>query len=412
MEGTKARGPLDGMKIGGFFAGIGGLELGFASLGGETAFLCENDPYASRILERRFPDVPIHGDMASLENLPKVGAIVAGFPCQDLSAVGRRAGIAGERSGIVDALFDLVGKSRSRPEWIILENVPFMLQLQQGRAMTHVIDRLEALGYAWAYRVVDTRAFGLPQRRRRVFVVATRGAVDPAQVLFAGDAAPDVRAPAPALARGFYWTEGNTGLGWAVDAIPTLKGGSALSIPSPPAVWFPDGSIKTPDIRDAERLQGFQPDWTKPAEGSPPMYERRRWRQVGNAVSVPVAEWIAANIAAPVETAEVTLSPLETANGWPSAATGRKDVRYKADVGEWPCAVAVPHLHEFLQFEAVPLSKRAASGFYGRITKSTLKVEPGFLDAVAAAAGIDRIAPDVGSLDAERELDRRQRLAG
>jgi DNA (cytosine-5)-methyltransferase 1 len=410
MDAAKAS-PLDGIKVAGFFAGVGGLELGFDRLGAETKFLCENDLYAIRVLEEHFCGTRLHGDISSLARLPKVDAVLAGFPCQDLSAVGRRAGIAGERSGIVDTLFDLIEASPAKPKWIVLENVPFMLQLQRGQAMAHVIGRIEALGYAWAYRVVDTRAFGLPQRRRRVFILATRGRTNPADVLLAGDADPDNREPLPELARGFYWTEGNTGLGWAVDAIPTLKGGSALSIPSPPAMWMPDGRIVTPDIRDAERLQGFQPNWTKPAEGSPTMYERRRWRQVGNAVSVPVAEWLARNLAAPQGADPAVFAPLDTTVGWPSAAVGRKGERFAAKVGEWPRAVSAPHLHEFLHFDPFPLSKRAATGFYGRIIKSTLKVEPGFLDAMAATAGVDRIVPVDRSVPAP-ELDKPRRLAG
>ena len=95
------------------------------------------------------------------------------------------------------------------------------------------------------------------------------------------------------VACGFYWTEGNRGLGWAVDATPTLKGGSGLGIPSPPAIRLPNGGgICTPDIRDAERLQGFDADWTL-VEGQD---ERRRngqrWKMVGNAVSVPVFSWV------------------------------------------------------------------------------------------------------------------------
>lgn len=398
------------MSIAGFFAGIGGLELGFSRLAGETVMLCENDACAAQVLERRFLGVALHEDISDLDVLPKVDAVIAGFPCQDLSAVGRRAGIGGARSGIVDVLFSLIERASARPEWIVLENVPFMLQLQRGRAMKHVIDQLEALGYAWAYRVVDTRAFGLPQRRRRVFLVATRGSTEPARVLFPDAAEPDLREPAAGIARGFYWTEGNTGLGWAVDAIPTLKGGSALSIPSPPAIWMPDGSIGTPDIRDAERLQGFDPDWTKPEEDSPPIYERRRWRQVGNAVSVPVAEWIAGRIACPEDFDREALGDLAPERRWPNAATGRDGVRHEVAIGEWPLAEAAPHLHEFLEHDLVPLSTRAATGFFGRITKSSLRVEEGFLAAVAKAAGVDQITT-AGFTPGGGVLDKRQRIA-
>jgi DNA (cytosine-5)-methyltransferase 1 len=146
--------------------------------------------------------------------------------------------------------------------WVVLENVPFMLQLERGRAMRHVVEELEELGYRWAYRVVDAMAFGLPQRRRRVFVVASRQG-DPERVLFADEAKPRaVKEWTPKVPAGFYWTEGNRGVGWAVGAIPTLKGGSGLGIPSAPAVLMPRGDVLTPDIEGAERLQGFPAGWT------------------------------------------------------------------------------------------------------------------------------------------------------
>lgn len=68
------------------------------------------------------------------------------------------------------------------------------------------------------------------------------------------------------LAFGFYWTEGTRGLGAAVDAVPTLKGGSTIGIPSPPGILLPGGRVVTPRIEDAERLQGFEAGWTEPAE--------------------------------------------------------------------------------------------------------------------------------------------------
>lgn len=174
-----------------------------------------------------------------------------------------------------------------------------MLQLDRGKAMQYVVDKLEARGYAWAYRVVDTRAFGLPQRRQRVILLASRSE-DPRQVLFADDAGEEERAFFPELLCGFYWTEGTRGLGWAVDAVPTLKGGSTIGIPSPPAIWDPfEGSITTPEIRDAEHLQGFDADWTLPALTVRSIRRGHRWKLVGNAVSVPVAKWVGERLERP-----------------------------------------------------------------------------------------------------------------
>src|SRR6516225_1686689 len=113
-----------------------------------------------------------------------------------------------------------------------------MLRLRQGRAMSVLIEQLEDLGYTWAYRCVDALAFGRPQRRPRVLIVAARRD-DPRSVLLSDDEAAEVETDSRSRdACGFYWTEGNRGLGRAVDAIPPLKGGSKIGIPSPPAIWL------------------------------------------------------------------------------------------------------------------------------------------------------------------------------
>ncbi len=100
-----------------------------------------------------------------------------------------------------------------------------MLQLARGAGMRYLVEQIERLGFRWAYRVVDTRAFGLPQRRRRVLIVASRDE-DPSAVLLADDAE-QPREPDVWKLGGFYWTEGNRGLGWIREAVPPLKGSSA-----------------------------------------------------------------------------------------------------------------------------------------------------------------------------------------
>jgi len=393
MSHTKlAKHGLAGMTVGGVFSGIGGLELGFARAGFCSSFLCDVDADACSVLEARFSGVKLHVGIDKLSPLPAVDVLVGGFPCQDLSAVGTRRGITGDRSSIIHKLFDLLEVAARKPEWLVLENVPFMLQLQGGMAIDLIARRLEGLGFSWAYRVVDSRAFGLPQRRRRVFIVATRGSGSPQRVLFADNAAPKPPLLNNMLARGFYWTEGNTGVGWAVDAIPTLKGGSALSIPSPPAIWSPsDGRIHLPDIRDAERLQGFDEDWTAPTERKNSGHGRRRWRQIGNAVSVPVAHWIASRILVPGDFDGKTLSNLELEAKWPYAACGSpRGERFRCNIGEWPFTGETPHLHEFLRHRGSPISRRAIDGFFQRVRRSSLRLEEGFLEALAVAAGFDR----------------------
>ena len=201
--------------------------------------------------------------------------------------------------------------------------------------------RLEGLGYRWAYRVIDSQAFGIPQRRERVYLLASLE-TDPAPLLFAQDTNPRKHETHANFACGFYWTEGNTGLGWAINAIPTLKTGSALGIASPPAIWMPDGRIVTPDIRDAERLQGFEPDWTVPAEKA--VSERYRWGLIGNAVTVDVAEWIGRCISdvLPPKLRASLCFPLNKSDAWPRAAFGSAAGRYGVKISSWPVRRALP----------------------------------------------------------------------
>jgi DNA (cytosine-5)-methyltransferase 1 len=364
--------------VAGLFAGIGGFEKGLGAAGHRTELLCEVDPLASAVLQARFPGTAVHGDIRTLASLPRrVDLVVAGFPCQDLSQAGRTAGIAGARSGLVGEVFRLLV---ARPvERVLLENVPFMLQLAGGHAMDVIVRSFEELGYRWAYRVVDARAFGLPQRRQRIFFLATREG-DPRDVLFVDDAAePAEQDGLGQVAFGFYWTEGLKGLGWAANAVPTLKGGSTVGVPSPPGVWLPSGEIVTIGLRDAERLQGFQADWTKPAEA----VGRRsmRWKLVGNAVSVPVARWLGERLARPGRFDERAIMPLFPGARWPDVAWNVGEGRFTTQLSMWPVRRKARRLHEFLT-ECEPLSPRATAGFLARTRKSTLRFAPGFLEAV------------------------------
>jgi DNA (cytosine-5)-methyltransferase 1 len=241
---------------------------------------------------------------------------------------------------------------------------------------------LEELGFRWAYRVVDARSFGLPQRRQRVLVLASR-TEDPREVLFVGDEGEPTWPQPSEVACGFYWTEGLKGLGWAVDAVPTLKGGSTIGIPSPPAIRLPDGFIGIPEIRDAERLQGFEADWTAPAVEK----GRRkgvRWKLVGNAVSVPVARWVGERLLDPRPYDGREDTELVAGDQWPKSAWGDGGKTYRAELSAWPVREPYQHLADFLAYEMTPLSARATEGFLRRATESTLNFVPGFLDDVAA----------------------------
>lgn len=205
----------------GLFAGIGGLEMGLASAGFSPQLLCERDENAQRVLSHHFPNVPLVGDIHELRSIGDTEVLCAGFPCQDLSQAGKTAGISGLQSGTVQQVFRLIDNSPP-PKWIVFENVPFMLHLDRGQAMAVITEELGKRKYRWAYRVINAQAFGLPQRRKRVVILASVDHDPRAALLTPEGKSMSVNKSAGAY--GFYWTEGNTGIGWANDALPTLKG--------------------------------------------------------------------------------------------------------------------------------------------------------------------------------------------
>lgn len=367
------------LRVIGLFAGIGGIEVGLHQAGYTTELLCEIDEGAQAVLSAHFPGIPLVADVREIDRLPAADLVCAGFPCQDLSQAGRTAGISGRNSGLVSEVFRLL--EGSDPEWVVLENVPFMLRLERGRAMRFLTEELSSRGYTWAYRIIDSRAFGLPQRRKRVVVLASRVS-DPRSVLFADEGERRIEPDESAVGCGFYWTEGIRGLGWAVDAVPTLKGGSTIGIPSPPAIRLPEGQgLIAPDIRDAERLQGFPADWTLPAVEMG-LRKGARWKLVGNAVSTPVARWLGSRLVTPGDWAETGQEYVD--GPWPSAAWGRAGEAFEIGLSQWPVDDhARPHLLDFLEHEGMPLSARATAGFLERTSRGSLRFPEGFLKEVA-----------------------------
>ncbi len=365
----------------GLFSGIGGFEAGFHESGISTELMCESDVSARAVLDIRFPQAPVHRDIRSLEQLPETDILAGGFPCQNLSLVGMNAGITGPQSALVNEVFRLIAEAGPRLKWVVLENVPFMLLHRKGEAIAYVTRALEALGLRWAYRVVDARSFGLPQTRRRVIIVASR-TEDPRDVLFADDAGSRLPQDDGVVPCGFSWTEGKLGLGWAVNCVPTLKAGSGVGVISPPAIWMrEEKQIVTPNIRDAERLQGFSAGWTEVEVDEKPVKLGYRWRMVGNALPIPVARWVGERLVSPGSSRDVVLTEW-TGGVWPKAAYGHEGKVWSAAVSEWPCDETLTGLDRFLIHETSPLSVRASKGFLKRARSSSLRFAPGFLDAV------------------------------
>ncbi len=387
------------MRVAGLFAGIGGLEKPFYDRGHETVVLADSWEPARRILTDRFPGVPVVGDVRDLEELPGVDVVNAGFPCTDLSQAGRMAGIHGEHSGAVREVFRLL--ERSSATWLVLENVRNMLWLDGGAAMAFLTAELESRGFRWAYRLVDSRFGGVPQRRHRVLLVASR-TEDPRAVLFADDAGEPETGWYREGAVGFYWTEGISGIGWAPDAVPPLKGGSGVGIASPPGIWVRDNPVGrqlvVPSIEEAERLQGFPPGWTESVARS--TKNGPRWKLVGNAVSTVVADWLVARLESP----GVWLEDAQTERRdprWPNSAWGGDGAVVAMQVSTWPQRRPYTHLTDLVDVtEAEPLSTRATAGFLTRAARGRLRLDEDFILAakrhVLAREDYPRLAGTAG----------------
>lgn len=381
------------MRIGGLFAGIGGVEEGLrAGLPegvAETVMLCEWWGPAQQVLKERLEVEDLRSDVRALGRLPRqLDLLTAGFPCTDLSQAGRMAGIEGDASGLVRHVFEALAAERRgkrRLPDLLIENVVNMLALNGGRAMEHIVDEIEALGYRWAYRTVDSRFTGVPQRRRRVILYASVRH-DPERVLFADETGARPTSDLRADAFGFYWTEGRRGLGWAQDAVPTLKGGSTIGIPSSPAIWVPGNPLGRqfvmPTIEDAEVMQGFSRGWTLPgATGA--RGQGARWKLVGNAVTVGVTRWVGQRLADPGD--PVCARKALPARGWPLAATGSgRGGRWAVEASEWPLQQELQHLTDVVDVATAPtVSVKGITGFHNRLLEGNLGRYPGFREALA-----------------------------
>lgn len=167
------------MRFVSLFAGVGGFDLGFESVGWACVGQVEIDKHARAVLDEHWPDVPKHDDVTTAREwadeqglVGNVDVVAGGFPCQDVSVAGKRAGLAGERTGLFwDAL---AFAAHVQAGWVVLENVPGLLSSNKGRDFGVVISALADAGYRHIeWRVLDSQFFGVPQRRRRVFIVAT-----------------------------------------------------------------------------------------------------------------------------------------------------------------------------------------------------------------------------------------------
>jgi DNA (cytosine-5)-methyltransferase 1 len=174
------------------FAGVGGFDLAMERNGVEVVANVEIDKACQSVLAKHFPNAKQFSDITDVKGSdlieagfePSRGIITGGFPCQDLSVAGKRAGLVGERSGLFWEIARLIEETKT--EWFILENVPGLLTSNKGKDFGVVIGTMADIGYSSAWRVLDAQHFGVPQRRRRVFIVGRRtgNELSAAEILF------------------------------------------------------------------------------------------------------------------------------------------------------------------------------------------------------------------------------------
>jgi DNA (cytosine-5)-methyltransferase 1 len=156
-------------------SGIEAATVAWEPLGWTAAAYAEIEAFPSAVLKHHYPTVPNLGDFTKIgaDDVGAIDALVGGTPCQSFSVAGLRGGLADERGNL--ALEYLRLAQRTRPKWLVWENVPGVLSSDGGRDFGSILRGMGELGYGWAYRVLDAQHFGVPQRRRRVFVVGHLG---------------------------------------------------------------------------------------------------------------------------------------------------------------------------------------------------------------------------------------------
>ncbi len=298
MSKTRTRKPL---RFASFFAGIGGFDLGLERAGMECVFQCEVNPFCQKVLKKHWPKIPLHGDIKSLtaEQVPKADLWCGGFPCQDLSIAnqGKRKGLEGDRSGLFYQYAQLV--KQAQPKWILVENVPGLLNSHQGEDFKILLQTLDQLGYGVSWRVLDAKHFGTPQRRRRVYIVGSLGSLRSREVLF------DAPADQLAAASRQNEEEATTGKSSASPRVANFFAIQHASIGRKPEAgpqakgYRNDGETYTLDSRGSadavcSTSSGFR---VRKASGISNGLDSNRLRAIGNAVCVPIIEWIGSRIA-------------------------------------------------------------------------------------------------------------------
>lgn len=283
---------------GSLFSGAGGFDLGCDAAGWECVWQVERDAVCRDVLAHRWPHANLYDDVRTVrgDQVAPIDVITFGFPCQDLSMAGKRAGLGGERSGLFFEVVRIIEEMRDNtdgvyPRVAIAENVVGLLNADNGVAMGRCLDALAdigAMGIEW--RVLDARWFGVPQRRRRVFLVAV---FDPraagAGQVFPEPAGHDRDHGEDDGIVGFYRTQGIYDIP-CFDELPPLKAIAPCAIAGP--AFGPRALTPT----ESEAAMGWPVGHTEVGRSGRTISDARRYRMCGNGVVAPVAKYVAESV--------------------------------------------------------------------------------------------------------------------
>jgi DNA (cytosine-5)-methyltransferase 1 len=344
------------------FSGIGGLEGAVP-----PSYVCEIDPECQKILRNRYPNVEVVEDVRNFVGVAG-DILVGGWPCQDLSIAGCQMGLKGSNSSLFYSFLDVADNAGAHT--VIAENVTNLMRLERGTVFSEVIREFSQKGFKnIAWRTLNARSFGLPHHRNRIFFVASKHP-ELSETLFR-DLPLFKSSPTPEVA-GFYWTAGTHSICYSKGYVPTIKVGSSLSIPSPPAVHFGD-IVRRISPREALALQGFN---ILDFEGV-----RKKgdlFRMAGNAVAVPVGNFVVDGVLEGLRFGEYTKKRQQSLFGdepnWEELSeTGYFD----GDLWNVECAPPksiASNLSGFIdKTDCAMLSHRASSGLLRRLDTSGMK---------------------------------------
>lgn len=293
------------------FSGIEAASCAWEDLDLSPILFSEIDPYPASVLKYHYPSVPNVGDITKVDWLEygnKIDLIVGGSPCQSFSYAGKREGLNGESR----LMFEYIRAIQEvRPKWLIWENVPGVLSSGKGNDFRFLLNSLAELGYSLAWRILDSQYFGVPQQRRRVFVVGCiRSGGGPAEVLFEreilqrsiGEGEPIREKIARRNGKSnkksnkiktIFCRASSTAKAECYENLsPTLTANNGVVAPFissiPPRYLMPI---------ECERIQGFPDNWTNvPGPNGKLLSNTRRYKMIGNSMAVPVMRWIGKRI--------------------------------------------------------------------------------------------------------------------